>query len=141
MLFSKLLNRGHARPGYGTDPFSGVEMPLHEDVPDGLIDVAESKHQKEGRVEIEVGEIHEGKHHEVHKRDLEDGTESRVARGTVSVILGPVSHTDDGSAPDSMYSPSTSYSNRPGSPVASTRSKISLNFTNWSCSREDSSLM
>ena len=58
MLFSKLLNRGHARPGYGTDPFSGVEMPLHEDVPDGLIDVAESKHQKEGRVEIEVGEIH-----------------------------------------------------------------------------------
>ena len=97
MLFSKLLNRGHARPGYGTDPFSGVEMPLHEDVPDGLIDVAESKHQKEGRVEIEVGEIHEGKHHEVHKRDLEDGTESRVARGTVSVILGPVSHTDDGS--------------------------------------------
>lgn len=72
-------------------------MPLHEDVPDGLINVAESKHQKEGRVEIEVGEIHEGKHHEVHKRDLEDGTESRVARGTVSVILGPVSHTDDGS--------------------------------------------
>ena len=47
-------------------------------------------------MEIEVGEVHEGKHHEVHKRDLEDGTESRVARGTVSVVLGPVSHTDDG---------------------------------------------
>lgn len=87
--FSKLLNRGHARPGYGTDPFSGVEMPLHEDVPDGLIDVAESKHQKEGRVEIEVGEIHEGKHHEVHKRDLEDGTESRVARRNGKCHSGP----------------------------------------------------
>ena len=96
MAFSEFLNRGHARPGYGADPFSGVEMPLHEDVADGLINVAEGKHQKEGRMEIEVGEIHERKHHEVHKRNLQNGTESRISCGTVGVVLGPVSHTDNG---------------------------------------------
>ena len=43
-----------------------------------------------------VGYVNARKHHKIHKGNLHDRTESRIPRGSVSVILDLVAHTDNG---------------------------------------------
>ena len=46
-------------------------------------------------MKIKVREIYERQNHQIHKRNLKNRSKCRIAGGTVSIILRPVSHTDD----------------------------------------------
>ena len=95
MFLSERINRGKSRTGYRADPFAGVKMMLHQNIPDRLVDIAEREDEKKRCMEIKVREIYEWQNHYIHKRNLKDRSKCRIACGTVGIVLRPVSHTDD----------------------------------------------
>lgn len=59
MFLPERINRGKSRTGYRADPFAGVKMALHQNIPDRFVDIAECEDEKERCMEVKVREIYE----------------------------------------------------------------------------------
>ena len=96
VLRPEFINGGKTGIRYRTDPLSRVEMTLHDNVADRLINIAERKHKKKWCMKIKIRKIYKWKHHKIHECNLHNGTKSGISGRTVGVVLCPVSHTNDG---------------------------------------------
>ena len=96
VLRPEFINGGKTGIRYRTDPLSRVEMTLHDNVADRLINIAEGKHKKKWCMKIKIREIYKWKHHKLPECNLHNRTKSGISGRTVGVVLCPVSHTNDG---------------------------------------------
>ena len=73
-----------------------MQMDLHEDVSDGLINVAAYKYYIDGGADDHTGYPYQRDHHYPHEYYLEDSTIHGFACGSECIVLCPVPHSYDG---------------------------------------------
>ena len=71
-------------------------MNVHQHKADGLVNITTGKNDQEGSLPYQTRQADAGKHHQIHKGDLQNRSERRVACGTIGVVLYPVAHTNHG---------------------------------------------
>ena len=70
---------------------------MHHHKANRLVNITAGKNQQEGRFPDKAGQADAGEYHQIHEGDFQNGSEGRIARRAIGVVLNPVAHADDGS--------------------------------------------